>query len=407
MHRPKDRQQMLTKMAMEPIIPTQKLQPLEDLACIVIESAARLSAKVREPLRAQLAELTRWMHCYYSNLIEGQQTRVRDIEAALKKDFAAEPEKRNLQRLSLAHLEVQQWAATHNASPYSGDFIRELHRRFYAALPESMRIATTAKGEKTPLTPGELRERDVEVGSHIGPPHELVPDLLAHFQWRYESADVSRIQRIIAIGASHHRLAWIHPFRDGNGRVGRLFSDAVIRRLGIDGGGLWSLSRGFARNRTEYYERLANADQERSSSSADDGPGHLSERALWDFCHFTLRVMADQIAFMDQLLDLDGLERRIEHYVHVVDSKVAADADRVFLLLREALFRGEFARGEASRLVGASDRTGRTVLTLAIDAGLLVSDTPKAPVRLGLPAKVHETYFPQLFPANQVTGNFS
>ena len=88
-----------------------------------------------------------------------------------------------------------------------------------------------------------------------------------------------------------------------------------------------------------------------------------------------------------------------------MDSQVAPEADRVFLLLREALLRGEFPRGEAARIVNASDRTGRTVLTLTIEAGLLVSDTPKAPVRLGLPAKVHETYFPQLFPVNQVTGN--
>lgn len=395
---------MLTKTAIEPVVPVQKLRLLEDLACTVIETAARLSAKLREPLRTQVAELTRWMHCYYSNLIEGQQTRVRDIEAALKKDFAKEPEKRNLQQLSLAHLEVQRWAAAQTGSPYSTDFIRELHRRFYAQLPQAMCVATTAKGEKTPLAPGELRDRDVEVGTHIGPPYELVPDLLGHFQWRYESADFSRIQRIITIGASHHRLAWIHPFRDGNGRVGRLFSDAVIRQLGIDGGGLWSISRGFARNRTEYYQRLSNADQKRSSSSADDGRGHLSERALWDFCHFTLSVMVDQIAFMEKLLDLDDLERRIEHYVHVVDAKIAPEADRVFLLLREALLRGEFPRGEAARIVGASDRTGRSVLSLAIEADLLVSDTPKAPVRLRLPAKVHETYFPQLFPANQVTG---
>lgn len=395
---------MLTKTAIEPVIPSQRLRPLEDLACTIVERAARLSAKLREPLRVQIAELTRWMHCYYSNLIEGQQTRVRDIEAALKKDFAAEPKERDLQQLSLAHLEVQRWAAGQTGSPFAADFIRELHRRFYAQLPESMRVATTSKGEKTPLTAGELRDRDVEVGTHVGPPHELVPGLLSHFQWRYESADFSRIQCIIAIGASHHRLAWIHPFRDGNGRVVRLFSDALIRQLGIDGGGLWSLSRGFARERSQYYQLLSNADQERSSSSADDGRGHLSERALWDFCEFTLRVMADQIAFMEQLLDLDGLERRIEHYVRVVDAQVAPEADRVFLLLREALLRGEFPRGEAARIVNASDRTGRTVLTLAIEAGLLVSDTPKSPVRLGLPAKVHETYFPQLFPTNQITG---
>lgn len=396
---------MLTKTAIEPVIPARKLRPLEDLACLIVERSARLSAKLREPLRVKVAELTRWMHCYYSNLIEGQQTRVRDIEAALKKDFAADPKKRDLQQLSLVHLEVQRWAAAQTGSPFATEFICELHRRFYAQLPEAMRVAATSKGEKTPLTPGELRDRDVEVGTHVGPPHELVPAVLGHFQWRYESADFSRIHRIIAIGASHHRLAWIHPFRDGNGRVVRLFSDAVIRQLGIDGGGLWSLSRGLARNRTEYYERLSNADQERSSSSADDGRGHLSERALWDFCEFTLRVMADQIAFMEQLLDLDGLERRIEHYVRVVDASVGPGAGRVFLLLREALVRGEFPRGEAARIVGAGDRTGRSALTLAIEAGLLVSDTPKAPVRLGLPAKVHETYFPQLFPTAQVTGN--
>lgn len=389
---------MLTHTAIEPVVPTQRLKPLEDMACVVLESAARLSAKVREPLRTQIAELTRWMHCYYSNLIEGQQTRVRDIEAALKRDFAAEPGKRNLQRLSLAHLEVQRWAAVQTGSLHSVEFIRELHRRFYAALPDAMRVATTSSGAKAPLTPGALRDRDVEVGTHVAPPHELVPAMLNHFKWRYESGDFSRIQQIIAIGASHHRLAWIHPFRDGNGRVVRLFSDSVIRQLGIDGGRLWSLSRGFARNRDEYYARLAAADQERNSTSADDGRGHLSERALWDFCEFTLRIMADQIVFMERLLDLDGLKQRIEHYVHVAEPAIVKDADKVFLLLREALLRGRFARGEAARIVGASERTGRDILGRAIAAGLLTSESPKTAVALALPAKVLDIYFPQLFP---------
>ena len=393
---------MITKTAIEPVVPTQRLQPLEDLACSVLESAARLSAKAREPLRAKLAELTRWMHCYYSNLIEGQQTRVRDIEAALKQDFAAEPAKRDLQRLALAHLEVQRWAAAQTTSPHTAEFVCELHRRFYDALPEGMRSATTSAGAKAPLTPGELRDRDVQVGSHIGPPHELVPALLGHFQWRYESADLSRLQRIIAIGASHHRLAWIHPFRDGNGRVVRLYSDAVIRQLGIDGGGLWSLSRGFARNRDEYYARLANADQERSTTSADDGRGHLSERALWEFCEFTLRTMVDQIAYMERLLDLDGLERRIEHYVHIAEPAIAKDAEKIFLLLREALHRGQFARGEAGRIVGAGERTGRDLLGRTLAAGLLTSASPKTPVSLALPAKVLDSYFPQLFPSAEV-----
>ena len=81
------------------------------------------------------------------------------------------------------------------------------------------------------------------------------------------------------------------------------------------------------------------------------------------------------------------VQRRIEHYVRVVDAQAAPEAGRIFLLLREALLRGEFPRGEAARIVGASDRTGHTVLTAAIDAGLLVSDTPKAPCGSDCPRK--------------------
>src|SRR5471032_3408490 len=114
---------MLSRTAIEPIIPTQKLKPLEDLACTVLESSARLSARIREPLHTDLAEITRWMHCYYSNLIEGQQTKVRDIEAALKMDFSTEPKKRNLQKLALAHLEVQRWAQKSTEAPHGQDFI--------------------------------------------------------------------------------------------------------------------------------------------------------------------------------------------------------------------------------------------------------------------------------------------
>lgn len=388
----------LNHTAIEPILPELHLPELDDLAGAVLEQSARLAGKVREPLRKDLAELTRWMHCYYSNLIEGQQTLVRDIEAALRKDFAAEPGKRNLQKLALAHLAVQRWAADYSGSPFQRDFIAELHRRFYEALPAEMQVATTSAGAQSPLEPGALRTTDVTVGNHIGPPHELVPGLMDHFSRRYEAPGLSRVRKIVAIGASHHRLAWIHPFRDGNGRACRLFSDTLIRQLGIDAGGLWSLSRGLAVQRSDYYAFLANADQERSSTSADDGRGHLSERALREFCQFTLRVMLDQIGFMERLLEPDKLAGRIEHYVRV-EAGFGKDAERISLLLHEALYRGEFPRGEAGRIVGTADRTGRLLLSRAVDAGLLKSATPKAPVSLALPVKVLGTYFPQLFPA--------
>src|SRR5476651_1139023 len=117
----------LTHTAIEPVLPEQHLSALEELTSSVIEGAARLAGKVREPLRTDLAELTRWMHCYYSNLIEGQQTRVPDIEAALRHDFSAEPKKRDLQKLALAHLECQRWAAGYSGSTFAPEFIRQIH----------------------------------------------------------------------------------------------------------------------------------------------------------------------------------------------------------------------------------------------------------------------------------------
>ncbi len=176
----------------------------------------------------------------------------------------------------------------------------------------------------------------------------------------------------------------------------RLFSDTLIRQHGIDGGGLWSLSRGLAIHRKDYYVHLARADEERGGAS--DGRGHLSERRLWEFCKFVLETMLDQIAYMDRLLDLEALAARIGHYVRT-EAAFGSGADRVFLLLREALYRGEFGRGDAGRIVGAGERTGRTALVAALEAGLLKSSTPKGAVRLALPAKVLPTYFPRLFPA--------
>jgi hypothetical protein len=71
----------------------------------------------------------------------------------------------------------------------------------------------------------------------------------------------------------------------------------------------------------------------------------------------------------------------------------------VFPLLREAVLSGEFERGKAAAITGYGERTARTALSRLIGQGLLVSDSPRTPVRLGLPLAVIERWFPALYPA--------
>ncbi|MGE3549605.1 MAG: Fic family protein, partial [Geobacter sp.] len=63
------------------------------------------------------------------------------------------------------------------------------------------------------------------------------------------------------------------------------------------------------------------------------------------------------------------------------------------------LLRGQLARGDVIRASGMAERTGRIVLGQLLDEGLLVSDSPKREVRLGLPTHIAGYLFPDLYPA--------
>ena len=198
----------------------------------------------------------------------------------------------------------------------------------------------------------------------------------------------------MAVAALHHRLLWVHPFDDGNGRVARLVAHAQIVRAGLDAGGIWSISRGLARNRDRYRALLAAADAPRQGDT--DGRGNLSERALADFCLFFLSTMLDQVQFIRACLDFDTFTDRLRKHVQL-SRQFGKAGDAVWLLLREAWVRGAFARGNAAAVINASERTARNVLKAALASGVLAADTERGPVRLGFPPEFVEDLFPRLY----------
>ena len=373
---------------------------LADLSVEIQRAASGLGQGLHPDSAAELADLVRMMNCYYSNLIEGHNTRPRDIARALA-GAELEAETRPLALEARAHVIVQRAIDQMHRdgtmpTPTSVEFLTWVHRAFYDEMPDEFRVIDHPDGTQEPIVPGRMRQpgdREVAVGRHLPPSSDRVAAFMEHFDKRFRIAERSASGRIIAIASAHHRLNFIHPFPDGNGRVSRLMSHAMALNAGIGGNGLWSISRGLARgleDRGEYKQMMDLADSPRRGDR--DGRGNLSQAALQTFCTWFLKVALDQVTFSAKLFDLSGLEKRYRRLVaDTIDDKRAPD------LMAAVLRHGTLDRGDAQIVLKTSERTARNTLKQLTGAGFLTSSGPKTPVRLAFPLDYRERLFPNLF----------
>jgi Fic family protein len=391
-----DRHEPVTRM--EPLLIGSDARQRGDLTDLAVDLAAK-SAGFRRSLPSgvstALADLVRSMNCYYSNLIEGHDTHPIDIERALKNDYSADPRKRDLQLEAKAHIAVQQWIDTGNfrGQAVTANGISEIHRRFCELLPDELLwVDDPDTHERLRVTPGELRHRDVRVGRHVPISPGAVPRFLAHFEQTYSRA--GKTDAILAAAAAHHRLLWIHPFLDGNGRVTRLMSHAMLLDA-LDTGAVWSAARGLARSESIYKSHLAECDLPRRNDL--DGRGNLSEEALASFTRYFLETCIDQITFMEGLMQPDKLRTRIllwakeEARMNVLPPKAGA-------LLESVLYRGEVPRGDVANILGLTPRHARRIVSDLLGRGVLVASGPRDPLRLAFPAVLASRWMPSLFP---------
>jgi Fic family protein len=185
-----------------------------------------------------------------SSQIEGTQSSLQDLLAAEAKVFAP----------SLPHDvdEVLNYVRAMNyglvrlsALPVSTRLIREIHRELMAGV----------RGER--LQPGELRASQNWIGpsgstlasaSFVPPPHHLVPHALSELERFLHEPD--GLPPLVRIALAHVQFETIHPFLDGNGRVGRLLITFLLTECGILHKPVLYLSHYFRRHRSQYYELL-------------------------------------------------------------------------------------------------------------------------------------------------------
>jgi len=367
-----------------------------DLAVELAQKSAGLRGSLPPALQSSLATLVRSMNCYYSNLIEGHRTHPIDIERALRNDYSHDSRKRDLQLEAKAHIAVQEWidtGALRNGRAITTWGITEIHRRFCELLPDDLLwVEDPVTHEQVRVEAGTLRRRDVEVGKHTAISPGALPRFLERFEQVYGS--LGKAECIIATAAAHHRLVWMHPFLDGNGRVARLMSHAMLSDT-LDTGAVWSIARGLARNVAEYKALLDSADQPRRNDL--DGRGHLSEEGLAELTRFFLTVCIDQVAFMESLVQPDRLRARVllwareETALGLLPAKSGA-------VLEAVLYRGELPRGDVDSIIGTGPRQARRIVAALLRKGVMVSDSPRAPLRLAFPAPLASRWMPGLFP---------
>ena len=383
---------------MEPLLIGQDSRhrpALTDIALDLAQKSAGFRRSLPESLIASLADLVRSMNCYYSNLIEGHDTHPIDIERALKDDYSKDAKKRDLQLEAKAHISVQQWIDSGGLKgrALTADSICETHRRFCELLPDDLLwIEDPTTKKRVKVIPGELRDGDVKVGNHVAISPPAVPRFLQRFEEVYSG--LGKTETILAAAAAHHRLVWIHPFLDGNGRVARLMSHATLLEA-LDTGAVWSIARGLARSVDAYKGHLAACDLTRRNDL--DGRGNLSEENLAEFSRYFLTTCIDQVSYMESLMQPDQLRARIlmwaEEQMRL--NKLPAKSGAI---LEAVLYRGELPRADTPAIVDSSERSTRRVISALIERGVLTSESTRAPLRLAFPATLASRWMPGLFP---------
>ncbi|MCP5058573.1 MAG: Fic family protein [bacterium] len=125
---------------------------------------------------------------------------------------------------------------------------------------------------------GQLRREEVSVGDvvngetvvHHAPPHwaQVEEEVASLLRWIEESKNYGNngdgdtwVHPVIQAGISQHRLVWIHPFIDGNGRTARMLTTLLLYQRGYDFKYLFELSGYYNRDRDRYYKALRSADR--------------------------------------------------------------------------------------------------------------------------------------------------
>lgn len=224
--------------------------------------------------------------------------------------------------------------------------VSEIHKRIVDGLP----FPSNGEGD---MYPGKYRQEEVSIGrsAHLPPPpwdvNKYMDELLKFIQ-----ADDPPKYDLLKSAITHHRFVWIHPFTNGNGRVVRMLTYAMLIKQGfrVNAGRIINPSAVFCSDRNLYYQYLSKADKGK-------------EEGILDWCRYVLKGLKEEIEKVDRLANISYLSDKIlvpaidysakRKFITNLDArmlKVAAEKQEVQASDFKNIFKGKLPQ-EVSRQI--------------------------------------------------------
>jgi Uncharacterized conserved protein len=246
------------------------------------------------PVFTQIKKLFHFVESVGSARIEGNHTTVADYLDSKEEHQTRTDVIQEIDNVDSALTFIEDVFKKSPQTPINRALISELHKHAVANLA----LPPLGEGDRTP---GEYRKENVKI---LGTSH--VPMDAAHVDAAMEelcnfiNEEDRPKNHLLKIAIAHHRFVWIHPFTNGNGRVVRLLTYAMLVKLGfnITEGRILNPTAVFCNQRDLYYQYLAQADSGRDED-------------LLTWCEYVLGGIKEEIEKVDRLLDYRYLAENV------------------------------------------------------------------------------------------------
>lgn len=254
----------------------------------------KLGGSVPPYIFFQLKEIFHILETLGSARIEGNNTTLSEyVEKIIESDNNEDESNDEIKNLDKAIEFIEE--NTDDTTPLSRAYISEIHK----ILTNNLTPPPNGEGSRYP---GELRQHNVSIkkSGHTPPEHSLkLPDYFRNFIDFINFPHKEQYQ-LLMVAIAHHRFEFIHPFDNGNGRMGRLLNYAFLIKLGfqVKQGRIINPSSVFYTNKDKYYDMLSQADS-------------LNDSDILEWCEYFLLGLKNEIEKIDSLLDMNYVKSNI------------------------------------------------------------------------------------------------